>query len=187
MNDVNNLTGYFLLAMPSMTDPTFAKSVTLICEHNEKGALGLMLNRPIDMSVEMLLNNLELPTCNPSVKDRQVLLGGPVQTERGFVLHSPLGDWQTTMRVFDNIGLTTSKDILTALAAASEPTQWLITLGYAGWSAGQLEDELANNAWLTVPANASIIFDTPLEDRFDAAVNLLGIDFSNLSMTAGHA
>lgn len=187
MSHTNNLTGYFLLAMPAMIDPTFQKSVTLICEHNDKGAMGLILNRTIDMTVELLFKNLELPVENPDIHDRKVLLGGPVQTERGFVLHRPIGDWQHTLPVFDNIGVTTSKDVLKSIALGYDPQEYLITLGYAGWSEGQLETEIANNDWLTVPASPDIIFNTAPETRYAAAVDLLGIDLSNLSMSAGHA
>jgi putative transcriptional regulator len=182
-----NLTRHFLIAMPAMTDPHFAKSLTFICEHNEQGALGVVVNRPIDMSLHTLLEQIDIKPASVTAKRIPVHYGGPVQTDRGFVLHSPAGSWQSTLTVGDNIGLTTSKDILQAVARGDGPPQILVTLGYAGWAPGQLEREMAQNAWLTVAADPHILFETPADRRYDAGLKLLGIDLSMLSDDAGHA
>lgn len=182
-----NLTNHFLIAMPNMADPYFSKSLTYICEHNEQGALGLVITRPIDLTLGALLEQIEIPVASPEIGAVQVHFGGPVQMDRGFVLHTPPGEWQSSMRVSDSIGLTTSKDILEAVASGEGPDKYFITLGYAGWAPGQLEHEMSQNAWLSVPADISLIFDYPLETRFDAAMRLLGIDATYLSDDAGHA
>lgn len=187
MQDIN-LTNHFLIAMPSMTDPYFAKSLAYVCEHNEQGALGLVINRPIDMSLRSLLEQINIPIGQPDSSFSEIVhFGGPVQMDRGFVLHKPLGEWQSTLTVNEDIGLTTSKDILEALGAGSGPENMLITLGYSGWAPGQLEHEVAQNAWLTVLASPQVIFEVPAEKRLSAAMTLLGIDFANLSEEAGHA
>jgi len=182
-----NLTQHFLIAMPAMTDPHFAKTLTFICEHNAQGALGVVVNRPIDMTLQVLLQRIEITTQAETAKRAAVHYGGPVQVDRGFVLHAPLGDWQMTLKVGDSIGLTTSRDILQAVARDEGPPHMLVTLGYAGWAPGQLEHELAQNAWLTVAADPAILFETPAEQRYDAGLKLLGIDLSMLSDDAGHA
>ena len=182
-----NLTHHFLIAMPSMADPYFAKSLTFICEHNDQGALGLVVNRPIDMTLQALFERLSLRLGDNGRRDAPVYFGGPVQTDRGFVLHEPAGNWQSTLRVRDAIGLTTSKDILEAVGRGEGPERMLVTLGYAGWSPGQLEHELSQNAWLTVEARDGILFDTPAEARLPAAMELLGLDFARLQDEAGHA
>ena len=183
-----NLTHHFLIAMPNMADPYFSKSLTYICEHNEQGALGVVLTRPVDLTLSALLEQIEIPTSEPHIAEVRVHFGGPVQMDRGFVLHQPAGEWQSTLRVNDQIGLTTSKDVLEAVARGEGPEKFFVTLGYAGWAPGQLEHELSQNAWLSVAAeDTSLIFDLPLESRFDAAMHLLGIDTINLSEDAGHA
>jgi putative transcriptional regulator len=182
-----NLTHHFLIAMPSMVDPHFAKTLTFICEHNDKGALGLVVNRPTEMTLQALLEQVSIPFGSEQFKSVPIHFGGPVQVDRGFVLHMPLGQWQSTLAVSPDVGLTTSKDILQALARGEGPRQLLVTLGYAGWAPGQLEQELAQNAWLTVQAKAEVIFELPAEDRLPAAMGLLGIDFASLSDHAGHA
>lgn len=182
-----NLTQHFLIAMPSMSDPHFAKSLTFVCEHNEQGALGVVVNRPTEMNLQTLLEQVSIQTSDSLCKAIPVHFGGPVQTDRGFVLHTPVGEWQSTLAVGDSIGLTTSKDVLQAVARGAGPRQMLVTLGYAGWAPGQLEHELAQNAWLTVPAKAEVMFDLPAEERLAAAMALLGIDFAKLSEVAGHA
>jgi putative transcriptional regulator len=182
-----NLTEHFLIAMPSMVDPHFAKSLTFICEHNDQGALGVVVNRPIEMNLHALLEQVSIAPESESFKSIPVHFGGPVQVDRGFVLHTPRGEWQSTLAVGADVGLTTSKDILQAVARGEGPRQMLVTLGYAGWAPGQLEHELAQNAWLTVPAKAQVIFDLPAEERLPAAMALLGVDFASLSDTAGHA
>lgn len=182
-----NLTGHFLIAMPAMADPYFAKSVTYVCEHNAQGAMGIVINRPIDMNLKELFQQVELDVTDPALGDSPVYFGGPVHVDRGFVLHQPVGEWQSSLVINHDTALTTSKDILAASAHGGGPRRMLVTLGYAGWAAGQLEQELAQNAWLTVPANDSIIFDLPSEEKLVAAMQLLGIDFASLSDEAGHA
>ena len=182
-----NLTSHFLIAMPAMADPYFAKSLTFVCEHNDQGALGVVINRPIDLTLRSLFQQVNIPLTESALAAMPVYFGGPVQVDRGFVLHQPLGQWQSTLAVDDNLGLTTSKDILEALSEGHGPRKLLVTLGYAGWAPGQLEHELAQNAWLTVQAKPEVIFDLPAEERLSAAMSLLGIDFAKLSDVAGHA
>jgi putative transcriptional regulator len=182
-----NLTHHFLIAMPSMADPYFAKTLTYICEHNDQGALGLVVNRPIEMTLQGLFERLSLPIKDAAMSEAPIYFGGPVQTDRGFVLHEPAGNWQSTLRVREMIGLTTSKDILEAVGRGEGPKRMLVTLGYAGWSPGQLEQELSQNAWLTVEARDAILFDIPAEERLAQAMQLLGIDYASLQDEAGHA
>src|ERR1051325_7951170 len=182
-----NLTHHFLIAMPSMADPYFAKTLTYICEHNDQGALGLVVNRPIDMTLQALFERLSLSLSDIVLSEAPIFFGGPVQTDRGFVLHEPIGNWQSTLAVRQAIGLTTSKDILEAGGRGEGPKRMLVTLGYAGWSPGQLEQELSQNAWLTVEAKDAILFDIPAEERLPKAMELLGLDFARLQDAAGHA
>lgn len=182
-----NLTGHFLIAMPAMTDPYFAKSVTYVCEHNPEGAMGIVINRPIDMKLEDLFSQINLTVDNHTLAASSVHFGGPVQVDRGFVLHQPIGQWQSTIAINGNTALTTSKDILEASARGEGPEKILVSLGYAGWSAGQLEEELGQNAWLTVAAADTVIFDLPNDEKFTAAMSLLGLDMAKLSDIAGHA
>jgi putative transcriptional regulator len=182
-----NLTHHFLIAMPNMADPNFARSLTYICEHNDQGALGVVVNRPIDMTLGALFDQIEIPLQDQQWAALPVYYGGPVQVDRGFVLHRPAGSWQSTLTVSQDVALTTSKDILEAVAAGHGPRQMLVSLGYAGWAPGQLEQEIGQNAWLTVPADLDVIFQLPPERRFSAAMELLGIDPSRLSDDVGHA
>ncbi|MGZ5168238.1 MAG: YqgE/AlgH family protein [Burkholderiales bacterium] len=182
-----NLTHHFLIAMPSMVDPHFAKSLTFVCEHNDQGALGVVVNRPIEMNLHSLLEQVSIAPEKEEFKSVAVHFGGPVQIDRGSVLHTPLGEWQSTLAVSSDIGLTTSKDILQAVARGEGPRQMLVTLGYAGWAPGQLEHELSQNAWLTVQAKSELIFDLPADERLSAAMGLLGVDYAKLSDVAGHA
>jgi putative transcriptional regulator len=182
-----NLTHHFLIAMPNMADPNFSRTLTYICEHNDQGALGLVVNRPIDMTLQALFERLSLSLRAHELSDAPIYFGGPVQTDRGFVLHEPAGNWQSTLRVREEIGLTTSKDILEAVGRGEGPSRLLVTLGYAGWSPGQLEHELSQNAWLTVEARDAILFDVPAEERLPAAMELLGLDYARLQDAAGHA
>ncbi len=188
-----NLTHHFLIAMPAMADPNFARTLTYICEHNDQGALGVVVNRPIDMTLRSLFDRLSLPMGEDGAFEAPIYFGGPVQTDRGFVLHEPMGSWQSTLKVREGIGLTTSKDILEAVGRGEGPKRMLVTLGYAGWSAGQLEHELGQNAWLSVEAaglqrtDNDILFDIPADERLPAALGLLGIDLASLSEDAGHA
>ena len=182
-----NLTNHFLIAMPAMVDPNFARTLTFICEHSDQGALGVIVNRPMDMSLDTLFDRIDLKLETAHFHDIPVYFGGPVQTDRGFVLHRPAGTWHSTLSIGESIALTSSRDILESVGQSGEPAEILVTLGYAGWSAGQLEHELSQNAWLTVPADHAIMFDLPAEERLPAAMQLLGIDFANLSEVAGHA
>ena len=182
-----NLTHHFLIAMPSMADPNFAHTLTYVCEHNPDGALGLVVNRPIEMTLSSLFEQIDVPLSGAALRETAVLFGGPVQVDRGFVLHRPLGNWQSTLAISGELGLTTSKDILEAVARGEGPENLLVSIGYAGWSAGQLEQELAANAWLTVAADPEVLFELPPEDRLPAAMRLLGVDFSQLSEDVGHA
>ncbi|HET9823489.1 MAG TPA: YqgE/AlgH family protein [Burkholderiaceae bacterium] len=190
-----DLTNQFLIAMPGMVEPTFAGSVIYLCEHTEKGALGLVINKPIDIKLKNLFEKVELSLTREDLAERPVFFGGPVQTERGFVLHERVqaegedgSPYSSTMAIpGGGLDMTTSKDVLEALAEGSGPKRLLVTLGYSGWGAGQLEDELARNDWLTVAADPSVIFDTPIEQRYEHAVKLLGIDPRMLSQEAGHA
>ena len=182
-----NLTNHFLIAMPNMVDPYFSRTLTYLCEHNDQGALGLVVNRPIDLTLQALFERLSLALKQRDLADAPVYYGGPVQTDRGFVLHAPPGEWQSTLKVREAIGLTTSKDILEAVGRGEGPPRMMVTLGYAGWSPGQLEHEIGQNAWLTVEARDAIIFDLPAEERLPAAMELLGLDFARLSDEAGHA
>ncbi|RZI41668.1 YqgE/AlgH family protein [Herbaspirillum sp. HC18] len=186
-----NLADHFLIAMPSMLDPVFGGTVVYLCEHNEDGALGVIINKATDMTMDVLFErielSLEIEADRLPVDNKPVMFGGPVQVERGFVLHSPHGSYSSMMKVTDDVALTTSKDVLEAAAIGNGPPRMLVSLGCAGWSAGQLEDEIARNGWLTVRADPSIIFDMPIELRFDAAMKLLGIDPMMLTGEAGHA
>jgi putative transcriptional regulator len=182
-----DLSHHFLIAMPAMTDPMFAKSLTYVCEHNEQGALGIVVNRPLNLTMKELFEQIKLPLQPTELENLPVHFGGPVQTDRGFVLHEPAGEWQSTLVVKGSIALTTSKDILEAVGQGTGPSHLLVTLGYAGWSQGQLEYELSQNAWLSVPANEHILFELPAEERLAAAMALLGVDYASLSADSGHA
>lgn len=181
------LSNQFLIAMPGMTDPNFSQTVTLVCEHSARGALGIVINRPLTMNLGEVFGQLGLDASQSRVARDPVLQGGPVQTERGFVLHSPGKSWESTLQVSQRLHLTTSRDILDALAGGGGPEQVIVALGYAGWDAGQLEEEMVNNAWLTAPCDERVIFDTPPEQRWQAAGRLLGINLLHLSSNAGHA
>lgn len=187
-----DLTNQFLIAMPGMVGDTFAGSVIYLCEHTEKGALGLVINKPIDIKLKNLFEKVELSLDREDLADAPVFFGGPVQTERGFVLHERIGDddtspYNSTLKIPGGLEMTTSKDVLEALASGAGPKKVLITLGYSGWGAGQLEDELGRNSWINVQAEPGIIFDTPVDQRYDKALSLLGIDVRMLSQEAGHA
>jgi putative transcriptional regulator len=182
-----DLTDHFLIAMPSMVDPNFSRTLTYICEHNEQGALGIVVNRPIDMKLATLFERIDIALTARELADLPVYYGGPVQQDRGFVLHAPVGEWKSTLAVRERLGLTTSRDVLEAVGTGRGPTRLMVSLGYAGWAAGQLEYELAQNAWLTVEATDSIIFDVPPEERLASAMELLGLDFARLQDAAGHA
>ena len=182
-----NLTNQFLIAMPALADPNFNRTVTYMCTHNEDGAMGIVINRPSELTLGEVFEHMSIATSEKRLANTPVLQGGPVRRERGFVLHEPPGDWDSVLKVSSEIGIATSRDILTALASGEGPAQSLVALGYAGWGAGQLEREVLENAWLSGPADRSIIFDTPFEQRWERAASLLGVDVRLLSGDAGHA
>lgn len=176
-----------LIAMPSLTDPNFSRGVTLMCQHTAEGALGITINRQSDLTLIDVLAQLDIHCDDESVANQPVFDGGPVHQERGFVVHTPAGPWESSMEVAPGIMVTTSRDILEAIACNRGPEKYLVALGYAGWGAGQLEDEIKENAWLNVNADSVIIFDLPVDDRWARAVSSLGIDASTLQPTGGHA
>ena len=191
-----NLTHHFLIAMPGLEDDTFAKSVVYLCEHSERGALGLVINKPSDINLQSLLQKVDLDLRRQDLTDTPVFQGGPVQTERGFVLHDAMqadsekpedSGYSSTLSIPGGLEMTTSKDVLEALSTGAGPRRVLVTLGYASWGEGQLESELAENSWLTVGADVSLIFDTPVDQRYDSALELLGLQAWRLSPQAGRA
>lgn len=191
-----NLTNHFLIAMPGLADEAFARSVVYLCEHSERGALGLVINKPSDISLQHLFEKVDLPLRRVDLKDEPVFQGGPVQTERGFVLHEPMwapdakpdeAAYASTMAVPGGLEMTTSRDVLEALSTGAGPRKVLISLGYSAWGEGQLESEIGENSWLTVNADNSVIFDTPVAQRYDKALSLLGLQSWMLSPRAGHA
>ena len=191
-----HLTHHFLIAMPSLEDSVFERSVVYVCEHSLQGALGLIINKPTDLMLPSLFERIELNFGREDLREMPVLLGGPVQTERGFVLHDPMrgtdaasneSGYASTLRIPGGLDMTTSKDVLEALSSGVGPRRVLVTLGYASWGEGQLESELAENSWLTVGADVSVIFETPVQERYDRALGLLGLQSWMLSRDAGHA
>lgn len=181
------LRDHFLLAMPGLTEGIFSHSITYICEHGESGAMGIIVNQPLDLTVKEIFDHLQI-TARRDFSNVPVMAGGPVQMDHGFVLHRKCDrEWEASLKVTPEITLTTSQDILRAIAGGEGPEQHLIALGYAGWSAGQLEQELADNAWLSLPGRSDIIFSTPADERLPAAAALLGVDMNLISGQAGHA
>ncbi len=185
--ETTDLSNHFLLAMPNMADPNFSGAIVLIAEHNDRGALGLVVNKPTSMTLAALLQRIDLTQIDTARSQTPVFYGGPVQTDRGFVLHQPKGQWNSTVAIGPEIALTTSKDVLEAVADGAGPPRLLVTLGYAGWGPGQLEAEIGQNAWLTIEADPALLFETPAEDRFQQAYRRLGIDPALLAPAAGHA
>ena len=183
----SNFTNQFLIAMPSLRDPNFSQTVTYICAHNEDGAMGLVINRPANCDLGEILAQMEMKPDDQSISKIPVYQGGPVHTDRGFVLHEPNDEWDSSINVSEFLNVTTSRDILHAIAESTGPRNYLIALGYAGWSSGQLEEEIKENAWLNVSADLDIIFNTPCELRWSSATALLGIDHYQISTGIGHA
>jgi putative transcriptional regulator len=183
----DSLINQLLIAMPGMLDPNFSTTVTLICEHNDEGALGIVINRPTTLKLSGLFEQLSVEDPDPEAASSPVLSGGPVGTERGFVLHGPEHSYENTLAVSDEIRLTLSRDVIDALATGQGPEKALVAIGYAGWEPGQLEDEMLANAWLNVPATPEIVFETPFAKRWDSAARTLGIDITCMSTDAGHA
>ena len=182
-----NLSDHFLISMPNMTDPNFSGSVIYVCEHNATGAMGIVINKPTNLTYAGLFDKVKLKLEIAPLAEKPVFFGGPVQTDRGFVLHDPRGSYNSSLIVSKDRALTTSKDVLESLGSGVGPERVLITLGYSGWGAGQLEQELAQNAWLTVKADPHILYEVSPEKRFSCAISLLGIDVGRLSPIAGHA
>ena len=183
-----SLQNHFLIALPRLSDGIFAHSITYLCEHNRHGAMGIMINRPLDMQLGEILEQLDFDA-DRGVADEAIFIGGPVHPDRGFVLHQREGQpqWESSILVSPALALTTSLDILDAIARRKGPTKRLIALGYAGWGAGQLEQELQDNAWLCLPADEDVVFNVPAEERVDAALAKLGISFAQLGSDVGHA
>lgn len=181
------LSNHFLIAMPTLQDPNFFHGVTLICEHSDQGAMGIMINRPLDVSLSEILAQMDIHSDIAEVNERPIYLGGPVQNERGFIIHQPIGDWDNMLQVSEDIAVTSSRDMLEAIAAGRGPEHCLVALGYAGWGPGQLEQEIMDNAWISTPADSHIIFETPVEQCWQAAAESAGIDLSRLSSDIGHA
>jgi putative transcriptional regulator len=187
MNPDSSLTNQLLIAMPGMADPNFSTTVTLICEHNDDGALGIIINRPLTLTLAGLFEQLDVDDPDSKAAASPVYAGGPVGTERGFVLHDAGQSYENTLPVSEAISLTLSRDIIDAMASDDGPEKSLVALGYAGWGEGQLEEEMLANSWLSVPATPGLVFDTPFAERWDAAARTLGIDIASLPMDAGHA
>ena len=187
MADTLDLSHHLLIAMPALADENFRQTVTYVCEHGEHGALGVIVNRPLTATLGELLAQVGLKPATDAIAGRPVYGGGPVQTNACLILHRPLGRWDSTLPVTDEIGLTGSMDLLTQIARGAGPDDFLVCLGYAGWGAGQLERELAENAWLTVPGRMEVLFDLPAEHRWRAAAASIGVDLALLSSRAGHA
>jgi putative transcriptional regulator len=184
---MRSLKAHFLIAMPAMGDPNFNETVTYLCKHDEEGALGIVINRPTDMLLDEVFRQLALEPSDGRLAELPVLAGGPLRRDRGFVLHRSDDEYDSTLDTGAGIRVTVSQDILAALANGTGPDPVLVALGYAGWDSGQLEAELAANAWLSVPADESVLFETPFEQRWAAAAGLLGVDIHQLASYAGHA
>jgi putative transcriptional regulator len=187
MSESGYLTNQLLIAMPYMGDPNFSQTVVLVCDHSSRSALGLILNKPLSMRMGEIFEQLEIDLGKGPLWDRQVLRGGPMQTDRGFVVHRAFGAWDSTLRVSDSLHVTTSRDILAAMARGEGPEEAVVALGYAGWDGGQLEEEIRANAWLSAPVDPGLIFDLPFESRWHAAGRLLGVELSRVSPTGGNA
>jgi putative transcriptional regulator len=183
----NSLTNHFIIAMPGLMDENFNQAVTFICEHDDNGTFGIIINRESEISLDDVMQQMKIPYHPDKANLEPVFTGGPVQANRGFVLHRPIGNWESSLIVNDSVALTTSRDILEAIADNKGPDDNIITLGYAGWGPGQLEQEMADNTWLSCPADEQIIFNTPVEKRWQAAANLIGVDLQLMSNDAGHA
>ncbi|WP_092996826.1 YqgE/AlgH family protein [Thiohalomonas denitrificans] len=187
MSETSCLTNHFLIAMPALADPNFSHTVTYICEHNQKGAMGIVINRPSGLTLGEVLEHMDIEASPRVDLQMPVFEGGPVEPEHGFVVHAPVGAWDSSLKVTDEIAVTTSRDVLSAIAHGEGPKRHLFALGYAGWGAGQLEEEIANNAWLSGPADPPTLFETAPEQRWAAAAALLGVDVNLLSSQIGHA
>lgn len=182
----NYLNNQFIIAMPALSDPTFHHTVTYLCQHTKEGALGIVINRSADMKLGEIFKQMDIKVSSPGSAETPVYVGGPVQQDRGFVVHTTCGEWDMSIAVSDSISLTTSRDVIEAIAAGEGPQKYLIALGYAGWSEGQLEKEMLDNSWLNTPYAQQILFDTPLTQRWNVAASQIGIDINQLTAPAGH-
>jgi len=187
MTESTYLNNHFLIAMPSLKDPNFSQTVTYICEHSADGAMGIIINRPMDFHLDEVFEHMGVDSDCSEVNTEVVYAGGPVQKERGFVLHKPVGQWDSSLNISSDIAVTTSRDVLEAMAAGSGPEEHLVALGYAGWGEGQLEREMADNAWLSGPMTPELMFHTPVEQRWSSAAALLGVNIQLMSDQVGHA
>ena len=181
-----DLTDHFLIAMPTLGDPNFHQTVTYICSHTKEGAMGIIINRPMNVNLGEIFEHMDIQINDEMANRTRVFDGGPVQRERGFVIHEPTGEWDAMLRINGDLGITTSRDIISAIAEGKGPLNFIVALGYAGWSAGQLEHEMAENAWLSTPADSQIIFDVPHEKRWNAAAQKIGVDLTLISSDVGH-
>jgi putative transcriptional regulator len=186
MNNANYLNNQFIIAMPNLIDPNFFHTVTYLCQHNETGALGIVINRSTDMKLGEIFKQMDIRVSAPAAAETPVYAGGPVQQDRGFVIHTAGKVWDATIAISDSIALTTSRDIVEAIAAGEGPPRYFVALGYAGWGEGQLEKEMLENAWLTSPFGDKVLFDMPVHQRWSAAADQIGIDIHKLTMPAGH-
>lgn len=183
----SSLKNQFLIAMPALADPNFSRTVTLICEHNAEGAMGIIINRPLEITLPEVLVQLDISEYQHGLEQHTVVQGGPVQESAGFVIHQPLGKWEADLKIDDDLGVSASKEVLQAVARGEGPARWLLALGYAGWGPGQLEREITENTWLNGPVDRDILFDVPMEQRWHAAADHLGVDLAKISGDAGHA
>ncbi len=186
MTDVTYLNNQFIIAMPNLADPIFSHTVTFLCQHNKDGALGIVINRPTSMKLGEIFTQMDIKVRSEAASQAPIYAGGPVQQDRGFVLHTPSREWSASMMVSDHIALTTSRDVLEAIAVDEGPEHYLIALGYAGWGEGQLEKEIMANSWLNTPYGQKILFETPVNQRWNAAASQIGIDINRLTTAAGH-
>ena len=187
MSSDSSLINQLLIAMPGMADPNFSSTVTLICEHNDDGALGIIINRPLNLKLSGLFDQLAVDSADAEVAENVVVSGGPVGTERGFVLHGSQHSFENTVAVSEDIQLTLSRDVIDAMACGDGPRKSLVAVGYAGWEPGQLEEEILANSWLNVAATPELVFDTPFADRWSSAARLIGVDIASIAPNAGHA
>ena len=186
MSEDSYFNNQFIIAMPSLLDPIFHHTVTFLCQHTKEGALGIVINRSADMKLGEIFKQMEISVKSLEAEETPVFAGGPVQQDRGFVVHTACGEWDMTMPVSEDISLTTSRDVIEAIAAGEGPSQYLVALGYAGWGEGQLEKEILSNSWLNTPYAKQILFDTPVNKRWNVAASQIGIDINQLTTPAGH-
>ncbi len=183
----NYLNNQFIIAMPGLTAPDFSHTVSYLCQHNEEGALGIIINRPANMNLGEVFKQMDITVTSSVASEKMVFAGGPVQQDRGFVLHTNYGNWDVSIKVSDTITLTTSRDIIEAIAVDTGPDDYLVALGYAGWGRGQIEEEILHNSWLNTPYCQSILFDSPINQRWQQAAKEIGIDINLLTLQAGHS